>query len=80
MFVIRVSHRICGFGVGFVADQARSICLDANLPQEIPRETSNVPTVAHVIIDGVAHLPRPILIVPDDNHARVPIEDSRIPV
>src|SRR5262249_18690210 len=71
-------HRILGARSVLVANLRLTATLEPRLPHEIARKTCHVSAALDVVVDRIAHLPRPVFVVPDENDARVALEYLRI--
>ncbi len=79
MLVLTNGERVLRGNV-LVADLRAALVLDPGLPEEVPRKSRNIAAAFDKLIDRVAHLGAPILVVPNEDGAFVAVEEIRIRV
>ncbi len=78
--VRRAHERIALARIGFVADLRSAIVFEANLPEEISGEASDVAALLDIAVDRLAHFPGPIFIMADEHDAGIMAEEFGIGV
>ena len=70
-------HGIGVAGGVLVAHLDTAVLLEPDLPEEVPGQPDDPAARLDEGVDGVAHLPAPVLVVPDQDERAVAIEETR---